>query len=175
MTPCTCRDYEYTGMCQHTRASTVAGVKEAIVREFEDKFGGMILTQSKREKQDKDNAWLASALDRLEAAVRADEREKGRASMWEDLKRLILPKAEKFIKKVESGRARSKETYADMKEIAAMFSGGETAIRATTPSNYAHLSHSHCWDQKQPPACGIPLKKHTQCCLCDLPLPTDSK
>lgn len=29
-------------------------------------------------------------------------------------------------------------------------------------------SHHHCWDQKQPPACGIPLDKHTQCCLCDL-------
>lgn len=29
--------------------------------------------------------------------------------MWEDLKRRILPIAERFIKKVETGRARSKE------------------------------------------------------------------
>lgn len=30
-------------------------------------------------------------------------------------------------------------------------------------------SHYHCWHQDQPPACGIPLEKHTQCCLCDTP------
>jgi len=30
-----------------------------------------------------------------------------------------------------------------------------------------HKSHSCCWEQKQPSACGIPLEKHTQCCLCD--------
>lgn len=29
----------------------------------------------------------------------------------------IVPKLQKFVDKVESGRARSKETYADMKEI----------------------------------------------------------
>lgn len=29
-------------------------------------------------------------------------------------------------------------------------------------------SHYHCWDQDQPPACGIPIEKHEQCCLCDL-------
>ncbi len=29
------------------------------------------------------------------------------------------------------------------------------------------FSHSHCWHQKTP-ACGIPLEKHTQCCLCDV-------
>lgn len=33
---------------------------------------------------------------------------------------------------------------------------------------YSHISHSHCWDQTQPPACGIPLGRHEQCCLCDL-------
>lgn len=32
-------------------------------------------------------------------------------------------------------------------------------------------SHYHCWHQDQPPACGIPLEKHKQCCLCDSPLP----
>lgn len=40
--------------------------------------------------------------------------------------------------------------------------------------NYSHLSHSHCWDQKQPSACGIPLEKHKQCCLCDLLMPRPS-
>lgn len=37
--------------------------------------------------------------------------------------------------------------------------------------NYNHASHSHCWNQVQPSACGIPLEKHTQCCLCDLKVP----
>lgn len=32
-------------------------------------------------------------------------------------------------------------------------------------------SHYHCWNQKQPCACGIPLEKHTQCCLCDTKVP----
>lgn len=44
----------------------------------------------------------------------------------------------------------------------------------TTPTvNYEHISHTHCWSQKQPSACGIPLDKHTQCCLCDLKPPTE--
>jgi len=30
-------------------------------------------------------------------------------------------------------------------------------------------SHYHCWDQDQPPACGISLENHKQCCLCDTP------
>lgn len=34
--------------------------------------------------------------------------------------------------------------------------------------NYEHVSHKHCWNQKGSPACGIPLERHTQCCLCDL-------
>ncbi len=37
----------------------------------------------------------------------------------------------------------------------------------TIKSNYNDYSHNHCWNQKQPSACGIPLEKHTQCCLCD--------
>ena len=33
--------------------------------------------------------------------------------------------------------------------------------------DYANdYSHYHCWNQTQPSACGIPLEKHTQCCLC---------
>lgn len=39
------------------------------------------------------------------------------------------------------------------------------------PDNYERdYSHTHCWDNKNNP-CGIPLEKHTQCCLCDLTLP----
>lgn len=40
--------------------------------------------------------------------------------------------------------------------------------------NYNHISHSHCWNQKQPSACGIELCTHTQCCLCDLLVPEKS-
>jgi len=35
----------------------------------------------------------------------------------EEIKEKIMPKIQKFIDKVESGRARSVETYADMKEV----------------------------------------------------------
>lgn len=38
----------------------------------------------------------------------------------------------------------------------------------TVPYNQA--DHSHCWAQKQPPACGIPLEIHKVCCLCELPV-----
>ncbi len=44
----------------------------------------------------------------------------------ERIANLVLPKAQKFIAKVESGRAKSKETYADMKELVALL---------TPPSN----------------------------------------
>lgn len=55
-----------------------------------------------------------------------------------------------------------------------------------TPSpaleNYERdYSHYHCWQQvenedsdiepQKTPACGQPLEKHTQCCLCDTPAP----
>ncbi|MDD5069032.1 MAG: hypothetical protein PHN89_05570 [Candidatus Pacebacteria bacterium] len=33
-------------------------------------------------------------------------------------------------------------------------------------------SHTHCWNQGGKPACGQPLEKHKQCCLCDTPSPT---
>lgn len=45
------------------------------------------------------------------------------AADWTDLRviekvnQVVLPKIQKFIDKVESGKARSKETYSDMKEI----------------------------------------------------------
>lgn len=47
--------------------------------------------------------------------------QRGRISMWRDLSLKIKPLAEKFIKKVESGKAKSKETYEDMKEIVKLF------------------------------------------------------
>ena len=40
----------------------------------------------------------------------------------------ILPKVRKFIDKVEGGRARSKETYQDMKEVQDFFSQAHDAI-----------------------------------------------
>lgn len=48
---------------------------------------------------------LLSALDRV------------RDETLEEVGKEILPKIQKFIDKVESGKARSKETYADMLEI----------------------------------------------------------
>lgn len=33
--------------------------------------------------------------------------------------------------------------------------------------NYERHSHTHCWNNDKNP-CGIPLKDHKQCCLCDL-------
>lgn len=48
-----------------------------------------------------------------------------------------------------------------------------------------NYSHTHCWkqvdfdmeehdlDSKATPACGIPLEKHIQCCLCDTPVPEE--
>lgn len=38
-----------------------------------------------------------------------------------------------------------------------------------------HYSHSHCWNQDKEPACGIPLKDHKQCCLCDTPAPSQER
>lgn len=40
--------------------------------------------------------------------------------------------------------------------------------------NYEHHSHIHCFDQKGTPPCGIPLHKHTQCCLCDIKYPINA-
>lgn len=42
----------------------------------------------------------------------------------------------------------------------------EDKLHWENPPNYAAMSHSHCWDQDQPSACGIPLADHKQCCLC---------
>ena len=41
----------------------------------------------------------------------------------------------------------------------------------TPRTNYNHVSHTHCWEQGGHPPCGIPMEKHTQCCLCDLKVP----
>jgi hypothetical protein len=44
-----------------------------------------------------------------------------------------------------------------------------------TPNTaYERVSHTHCWNN-QPSPCGIPLDKHTQCCLCDLPTPNTER
>lgn len=44
------------------------------------------------------------------------------------------------------------------------------AVVASAP-NYEALSHTHCWNQEQPSACGISLVRHKQCCLCPALLP----
>ena len=44
-------------------------------------------------------------------------------------------------------------------------------IKETTNKDYSHISHVHCWNNEDLP-CGIPLEKHTQCCLCNLKYPT---
>lgn len=43
----------------------------------------------------------------------------------------------------------------------------EAELRARAP--YHQTDHIHCWTQGGEPACGIPLEKHTMCCLCALP------
>lgn len=46
---------------------------------------------------------------------------------------------------------------------------GEPAHNSPPPKDNDYgrnYSHYHCWDQKTP-ACGQPLEKHKQCCLCD--------
>jgi len=37
---------------------------------------------------------------------------------------------------------------------------------------YNQRDHVHCFDQENPP-CGIKLKDHKQCCLCELPMTTN--
>jgi hypothetical protein len=31
-----------------------------------------------------------------------------------------------------------------------------------------NINHTHCFDQGESPACGIPLEKHGMCCLCGI-------
>lgn len=35
---------------------------------------------------------------------------------------------------------------------------------------YHEIDHAHCWHQGKSPACGLPLKTHKICCLCELPV-----
>ena len=63
-------------------------------------------------------------------------------------------------------------TFPDLKQARAFRDGFNFAmelkdILSTSPKEYSHISHTHCWDNPDNP-CGIPLEKHTQCCLCDL-------
>ena len=40
----------------------------------------------------------------------------------------------------------------------------------------SYMSHLHCFHQDQPPACGIPLENHKQCCLCSaVPTPSNKE
>jgi hypothetical protein len=49
-----------------------------------------------------------------------------------------------------------------------LFEGENSSLRKTfNEAVKTDYSHTHCWNQKTP-ACGIPLEKHTQCCLCDV-------
>lgn len=44
----------------------------------------------------------------------------------------------------------------------------EKCIEQSKDINYEQdHSHIHCWNQGTSTACGQPLEKHTQCCLCD--------
>lgn len=64
----------------------------------------------------------------------------------EDQSNIYSPKEEKILSKKEI-----RDILGDKAEI-------------DYERNY---SHYHCWHQEQPPACGIPLENHKQCCLCD--------
>lgn len=77
-----------------------------------------ILTQI-QEEFDKDCPWLGSTYEQ-DAKNRkwvSDFLTQSNQRVLEKVNQLVLPKVQKFIDKVESGRARSKETYSDMKEI----------------------------------------------------------
>ena len=55
-----------------------------------------------------------------------------------------------------------------MKKPSEIFEGKNSSLRKTfNEAVKTDYSHTHCWNQKTP-ACGIPLEKHTQCCLCDV-------
>lgn len=43
---------------------------------------------------------------------------------------------------------------------------GIKKVKVGSKTYETDFSHTHCWDQKQPSACGIPLEEHEQCCLC---------
>jgi len=49
--------------------------------------------------------------------------------------------------------------------------GGYTGIigpLVIESTSYSHSSHTHCWENvRNAMPCGIPLEKHTQCCLCE--------
>lgn len=74
---------------------------------------GILLDQVRRER---DKYWLERCKQaKIETADVSYEA--GKKEERERIKEFILPKVQKFIDKVESGMARSKETYADMKDI----------------------------------------------------------
>lgn len=61
-------------------------------------------------------------------------------------------------------------THQDNQTVPCPIHGKPTPTEVPTV-NYSHISHTHCWNQLGTPACG--RKEHTQCCLCDMKLPTD--
>lgn len=49
-------------------------------------------------------------------------------------------------------------------KLSEVFEGSNSSLRRTF-EEATYKSHFCCWEQKQPPACG--LKEHTRCCLCE--------
>ena len=70
-----------------------------------------------------DDAWVSGWFAAMEhsKAFLAQELERAREEIRFDLGIEIVPLVQKFIDKVDSGRARSVETYADMKKVLALF------------------------------------------------------
>lgn len=93
---------------------------------------------------------------------------KNHSSMWFSPK----GKEETFSRPQQN----DKRITIDMPEDTPGDEGGsdEVKIMCAPEKNYErdHF-HTHCWEQKgdNTPACGQPLEKHEQCCLCDTPAP----
>lgn len=77
-------------------------------------------------------------MERLTSLIsRIEEGERGKYNA------LVLPKVQKFIDKVESGRARSKETYADMLEIRSALSNPLHMSNTTGDNKKTLLTHQN--------------------------------
>ncbi len=118
---------------------TVGGSEDSAVQRVEsvvEKATREFMRNTPRIKLESSFAFC-ERLQRAFYALEEDLKYEGRLDMWRDLRKRILPVAEKFIKKVESGRARSKETYADMLAIRKMFewdTANHPTFHATQPS-----------------------------------------
>lgn len=101
---------------------------------FRKQFAAMLVRQPEGDYIYTSPASIESFIAQIRADVQREEEQKwrkilnsgrkmyelGKADAQNQLREVILPKVEKFINKVESGRARSKETYRDMLEIRAL-------------------------------------------------------